>query len=103
MNKHERINSILFGRFNTAITEDQELLELLPSKAHMVFQIEGYEAFNAWAREIPLERVEKDREVVYVVFKFDALPATAAQISPQKIASAPIKKLSVESEAVALR
>jgi len=96
MKKYEEINATLAYLFHKATLEDPELLEKLPENAVVVMQIEGYEAFNRWARRISLKHPrEEDQRVVYAVFKLSPqLPPR--QMTPRKVAASEVKAVELQ-------
>jgi len=94
--KYEEINATLAHLFHKATIEDPELLDKLPENAVVVMQIEGYEAFNRWARRISLKHPrEEGQRVVYAVFKLrPKLPPR--QMTPRKVALSQVKELKLQ-------
>lgn len=96
MKKYEEINATLAYLFHKATLEDPELLDKLPENAVVVMQIEGYEAFNRWARRISLKHPrEEGQRVVYAVFKLSPqLPPR--RITPRKVAASRVEGLELQ-------
>ncbi len=94
--KYEEINATLAHLFHKATIEDPELLEKLPENAVVVMQIEGYEAFNRWARRVSLKHPrEEGQRVVYAVFKLrPKLPPR--QMTPRKVAASRVEELELQ-------
>jgi hypothetical protein len=94
--KYEEINATLAYLFHKATIENPELLDKLPENSVVVMQIEGYEAFNKWARRISLKQPrEKDQQVVYAVFKLSPqLPPR--RITSRRIAAAKVEELELQ-------
>lgn len=95
--KYEDINATLAYLFNRAMAERPELVDGVPDDAVVVMQLEGYEAFNRWARETSLQR-ERDegQDVVYAVFKIKPELAPR-QITSRRIASSEVENLELQA------
>jgi hypothetical protein len=94
--KYEEINATLAYLFHKAAIEDPNLLEKLPENSVVVMQIEGYEAFNKWARRVPLKQPrEKGQQVVYAIFKLSPqLPPR--QMTPKRVAASKVKEVELQ-------
>ena len=94
--KYEEINATLVYLFHKATIEDPELLDKLSENSVVVMQIEGYEAFNKWARCISLKHPrEKGQQVVYAIFKLSPqLPPR--QMTSRRIAASKVEELELQ-------
>ena len=66
MNEHERTNTELVKEFNRYVRDHPEFAERIPDDATVIMQLEGDEAFNAWARELAEARRAQGERVVFV-------------------------------------
>ena len=97
MKKYEEINATLAYLFHKATIENPGLLESLPENSVVVMQIDGYEAFNRWARRISLKDPrEEGQRVVYAVFKLSP-PLPPRQMTPRKVAASEVKEVKLQN------
>lgn len=66
MTEHERTNTELIKEFNRYVRDHPEFAEKIPDDATVIMQLEGDEAFNAWARELAEVRQAEGERVVFV-------------------------------------
>jgi len=69
MTDHERKNTELVQEFNRYMREHPGFAERIPNDAAVVMQLEGDEAFNAWARQLAEQQRAEGRQVVFVRIK----------------------------------
>lgn len=91
MTKYQDINATLAYLFTKSMFNHPDQLETMPDDAKVVMQIEGYEAFNRWSRELAAsEPAGEGRPVVYAVFrftpKFTPRQATSRRLVTSKVA-----------------
>lgn len=66
MDNHERTNTQLVKEFNRYVRDHPEFAERIPNDATVIMQLEGDEAFNAWARGLAETRRAEGERVVFV-------------------------------------
>ncbi len=93
MKKYEELNATLAYSFNKSMIDDPSTAEALPDDAVVIMQIEGYEAFNRWAKKISLAHpLGNDQKVVYAVFRFDP-ELSPRQTTPKRLVQAHVEDL----------
>ena len=65
----ERKNTELIQEFNRYVREHPEFADQIPDEAVVILQLEGDEAFNAWARRLAEARRKEGRPIVFVRIK----------------------------------
>ncbi len=66
MDRPERTNTELIREFNRYVRDHPQVAERIPDDATVIMQLEGDEAFNAWARELAEARRAEGERVVFV-------------------------------------
>lgn len=69
MNVYEKKQAVLVTEFDRYVMEHSEFAAKIPPGAQVVIQVEGDEAFNAWATELAKRQREQWQAVVYVHVK----------------------------------
>ncbi len=69
MNVYEKKQALLVTEFDRYVMEHPEFAAQIPLGAQVVIQVEGDEAFNAWAAELAKRQREQWQAVVYVHVK----------------------------------
>ncbi len=83
----KEVNAALGWAFTQYVMEHHDFAEHLPFRAHVVFEIEGDEAYNAWSKRISRSGADPDQPVVHVIVA-DFDPKTARIIGRPKIKEA---------------
>ncbi len=68
-NDHERKNTELIQEFNRYVREHPRFAERIPNDAAVGMQLEGDEAFNAWAQQLAEQQRAEGLQVVFVRIK----------------------------------
>jgi len=96
VNKYEDINATLAYLFTKSMADHPAQLEAMPDDAQVVMQIEGYDAFNRWSRELAASQPAREGQpVVYAVFRFKP-EFTPRQASSKRLVTSEIEDLQLQ-------
>lgn len=87
MNIFEQKNTELIKEFNRYVREHPKIADQIPDEAIVLLQLEGDEAFNAWARQLAEHRPSEGHPVVLVKIKqLKPLRSRIARLELQQVA-----------------
>jgi len=87
MNRFEQQNTELIKEFNRYVREHPKIADQIPDEAVVIVQLDGDEAFNAWARQLAEKRRSEGQAVVFVQIKqLKPLRSRIARLELQQVA-----------------
>lgn len=96
MAKYQDLNATLAYLFTKHMAEHVNHLESMPENSLVIMQIEGYDAFNRWAKKMSLSAPDdEERAVVYAVFRFKP-EFTPRQASSRRLVTSEIEDLQLQ-------